>query len=299
MERIRGGWGNVPPHLKTKTMLSQEGLKPSADPVAEVWGGRQWIRLYDATNTLAKRKASEKQLVTLRKARELAREKYRAEHTCSVCREVYKSSDLRDQSDGTKTCIVCIERLSWEARYDSMVFEGRERFKTWYNRDFIILDTESTGVEGEIVEIGIVDRAGSTLFHSLVKPVEPVPDDSDATLIHGITNSQLAEAPKWSEIWNDVQAILAGKLVLAYNARFDESMVMNSCQRNGLIYPGQFTWDCVMEAYRLTQGSERWFSLQKASGCQTSHRALEDCLSALRVIHSQWVEMGISAEATA
>lgn len=298
-ERIRGGWPNVPDNLKTKTMLSQEGLKPTGEPVAEVWGGRQWVHLYDMAATVAKRKPSEKQRAALDKARELARAKYNAEHTCSECKTICKPSELHPQSDDTKTCKHCIERMQWENHFESMVAEGQELFKKWYDQDFVILDVETTDLYGEIVQVGIIDRTGIPLFDSLVKPIQPVPDDSPATLIHGITNDQLAEAPTWAAIWGDVLAILEGKVILAFNAAFDEAMVRNSCQRNQIEYPGRLKWECVMEAYRLTEGSERWISLERASGWYTKHRAIDDCIATLRVIRSQWADLGLLSEESA
>ncbi len=292
MKRICGGWSNVPANLKTKTMLSQIGLKPIREPIAEVWGGHQWVKLYDSSSAVAKRKPTEKQLAALEKARELARTKYEIENTCSECKEVCKPSEL-EESGGTKICNHCIKRLTWETRYESMIAAGADSFKGWYKEDFVILDTETTDLDGEIVEVGIINRTGRTLFQSLVKPVRPVPDDSPATRIHGITNADLACAPAWVDIWLDVLKIIEGKLILSFNAAFDKLMIKNSCRRTKIAYPEDLKWDCVMEAYRLTQGSERWIGLERASGMWLSHRAIEDCNATLHVIHSQWSDIGV------
>ncbi|MFC5402276.1 3'-5' exonuclease [Cohnella soli] len=293
IERIRGGWTKVPEHLKTRTMLAQLGFKPGGEAVAEVWGGHQWYQLFDEKSAIPKRKFSDKQRAASLESLEIARAKSVAERTCSQCSEVWGKKEIRKQPDGKLICKRCIDYLHREAVYERRVHEGMERFRSWFATDFVILDTESTDLDGEIVEIGIVDRQGNTIFHSLIKPIRPVADDSPATRIHGITNAELEDAPVWADIRNDVRAVLCGKLVLAYNAEFDSKMVANSCSRNGVPLLDGIEWDCVMEAYRLRCGEERWISLANASGRSTAHRAIADCLSTLAVIERQWVDQGL------
>lgn len=294
LERIRGGWANVPANLKTKTALAKEGKKPVGEPVAEVWNSYQWVKLYDDSQTVAKKRATEKQLVALEKARKAAE----ANRTCSECGEIYGAKEIVKQEDGSLICRNCIDWMLWERRKASMMAEGERMFKSWFYEDIVILDTETTDLEGEIVEIGIIDRNGNTMFHSLVKPVHSVADDSPATLIHGITNNQLVDAPVWADVWVHVLSLLKDKYILAFNAAFDETMIENSCKRNR-IEPVRFKWGCVMEAYRLSNGSEKRISLQDASGIYTAHRALEDCRSTLAVIRSKWNELGLSLETNA
>lgn len=57
----------------------------------------------------------------------------------------------------------------------------------------LFLDTETTGLSAppinDLVEVGIVDEHGTTVFHSLCNPGHPIP--GDATKIHGITDPWL------------------------------------------------------------------------------------------------------------
>lgn len=84
-----------------------------------------------------------------------------------------------------------------------------------------MLDTETTGIEydSEIVDIAIIDLDKNLIFASLVKPICPIPEE--ATMIHGITNEMVADAPSWLEVWAQVQKLLSGKTLLIYNADFD------------------------------------------------------------------------------
>ena len=72
--------------------------------------------------------------------------------------------------------------------------------------DYLVLDTETTGIhQAEIVQIAVVDSADNVLLDTLVKPVSRIP--YDATRIHGITDSMVAEAPGWGEITEQVEAL--------------------------------------------------------------------------------------------
>ncbi|ALC85929.1 hypothetical protein AM499_08900 [Bacillus sp. FJAT-22090] len=72
-EKIKGGWKNVSPNLKTKTQLTSMGLKPidvnKYRP--EVWSNKSWVKLYDVElDTKPKKKPTEAQLKALEKAKE-------------------------------------------------------------------------------------------------------------------------------------------------------------------------------------------------------------------------------------
>ena len=63
--------------------------------------------------------------------------------------------------------------------------------------DPIFIDTETTGFSPDdvVIEIGVVDLNGDTLYESLIKPSTPIPPDSIA--VHGIT--------AWAAIVGDVE----------------------------------------------------------------------------------------------
>ena len=70
----------------------------------------------------------------------------------------------------------------------------------WLDANALILDTETTGLDddAEVVELAVIDCAGTVLLDTLVRPSGPVP--AEAAAIHGITDAMLADAPTWSEI---------------------------------------------------------------------------------------------------
>ncbi len=92
----------------------------------------------------------------------------------------------------------------------------------------ICFDTETTGTSAEhgdrVIEIGaleLIDHipSGKT-FHEYINPEREVPEEAIA--IHGITNEQLADKPKFYEIaqkWIDF--VGDDGIFVAHNAKFD------------------------------------------------------------------------------
>jgi DNA polymerase-3 subunit epsilon len=85
------------------------------------------------------------------------------------------------------------------------------------------LDTETTGLQGlpacDIVEVGIVDEHGNTVFHSLCNPGHPIP--GAAMDIHGITNDMVATAPSSDAVRQQVLDLVRGNDLVIYNAAYD------------------------------------------------------------------------------
>lgn len=103
-----------------------------------------------------------------------------------------------------------------------------ENAKTLITLDPLFLDTETTGLSehDEICEIAVIDIAGTVLLDTLVKPTIPIPPS--ATHIHMITNEMVSQAPTFLEIYPDLDKILRGRVVVVYNASFDQNMIWNS-----------------------------------------------------------------------
>lgn len=91
----------------------------------------------------------------------------------------------------------------------------------------IIFDTETTGLDplkgDRLVEIGCVEvidyiPTGKT-FHFYLNPERSVPPD--ATRIHGLTDSFLADKPKFSDIADAFLDFIEDSPLVAHNANFD------------------------------------------------------------------------------
>lgn len=162
----------------------------------------------------------------------------------------------------------------------------------------IYLDTETTGLDknAEIVEIAIIDDHGDTLYHSLVKPSQPIP--ADATRVHHITNEMVQGSPNWFTLWPEVRGILQGRIIVIYNAEYDIRLMQQSYTRyTGQPYKDRFNAFDLLKLYSEFRGE--WNPMRRAykfhslddAGKQCSiklpnaHRALADTLLTRAVLH--------------
>jgi DNA polymerase-3 subunit epsilon len=172
-------------------------------------------------------------------------------------------------------------------------------FKTMLQQDnYVILDTETTGLkDAEICQIAIIDKHGTTLLNTYVKPTRAIP--ASATAIHHITNTMVEGAPAWSDISPLLVPLLTNCDVIAFNAVFDRKMMHKSAEAVGLPKTDWKTlgrWWCAMLAFSEIYGVRdrqragfRYQSLQTAAkhyGIRVSgaHTALDDCLTTLAVV---------------
>ena len=104
-------------------------------------------------------------------------------------------------------------------------------------RRFAIIDVESTGahpVRDRITEIAILRVEDGVLvdrWESLVDPQTPIPPL--IRQITGISDEMVAGAPCFGELADQVQALLAGHVFVAHNARFDFGFIKNAFARIG------------------------------------------------------------------
>ena len=92
----------------------------------------------------------------------------------------------------------------------------------------LFLDTETTGTgpEDVIIEVGIVDAEGGTLYDKLVNPGMPIPAESSA--VNEISDEMVANADPWPRVWAEIEPILRGRAVGIYNAEFDLRLIRQS-----------------------------------------------------------------------
>ncbi|MGW2255097.1 3'-5' exonuclease [Kitasatospora sp. NPDC001660] len=146
----------------------------------------------------------------------------------------------------------------------------------------VILDTETTDLDGQIIEIAVVDAAtGRKLLNSKVRATEPI--SAGAHAVHGLTDDDLVGAPDWGRVLPKLRKVTRNRTILAYNADFDRARVLADTERIGKrpMHLGERdTWACLMNARSDWLGRSRWVALGG------SHRALGDCLSAREVLVS-------------
>lgn len=159
---------------------------------------------------------------------------------------------------------------------------------------FVLFDTETTGFapSDEIIQIGIVNQAGDVLLDTFLKPTCSITNSER----HGITDAMVADAPGFPQVYEQIAALLSGRLVLAYNSEFDWTMLDQDCDRHGLARITPLATECVMELYAAFYGAwsdyHRSFTWQRlGAACKRlgidpgqEHRAVDDCWAALAVL---------------
>lgn len=154
--------------------------------------------------------------------------------------------------------------------------------------DTIFLDTETTGLNRDgsdrIVEIAILDAAGSPLMDTLINPGRRIPPE--ASKVHGITAGMVGSAPRIEDIENRILDIVAGKHLVIYNSAYDLPFLPAMVQSAPALV------DCCMERFAAHygdwnsyHGNYKWKPLDFAArfiGYQwtgTAHRAMADALA--------------------
>lgn len=171
-----------------------------------------------------------------------------------------------------------------------------ERARLWIDKNAIVLDTETTGIDktAEIVEIALLDCRGNVLLDELVRPTVPIP--RDATRVHGITDDAVAGARTWAEIDTDFRRVIESRQVVIFNKSYDSRIVRQTAGMYRLTAPAEIERaQCAMIAYadyRHGYSGGRWIGLKRAALAENvtisgrSHRALTDCMTTLEVIRS-------------
>ncbi|EGI0192176.1 hypothetical protein IFY83_004098 [Salmonella enterica] len=98
----------------------------------------------------------------------------------------------------------------------------------WLNSDYLIIDTETTGLDNnaEVIEIAIINMHGDVLLNSLVKPTCSIP--AAVTKINNITDEMVADAPLWHDVFPVILNIIDGKKWLAWNSKFDARLIIQT-----------------------------------------------------------------------
>ncbi len=172
--------------------------------------------------------------------------------------------------------------------------------------DAIILDTETTNLRGYLVQIAVIDMQGQVLLDTLVNPLTSI--SLDAQRIHHITAETVASAPTFNQIVEPLGELLAGRVVVVYNASFDSQILYNEIFRfiaaqgtkeaniwqeaNGWVKA--CTWRCAMHLYaqwvgdwNSYHGNYRWQPLPGGD-----HTALGDARATLAVLQQMATEGG-------
>jgi DNA polymerase-3 subunit epsilon len=162
-------------------------------------------------------------------------------------------------------------------------------------RDWVILDTETTGVDptAEVIQLGILAPDGTVLLDTLVRPQGRT--SRQAMDVHGISEARTASAPPYPDVHDLLVKTIAGKEVVCYNAEFDRRLLDQTARRYGLTVPAH-RWHCAMLEYARyvgdwddDHGDYRWQKLPPIPG-NAAHEAVADCVATLAVLQGMGAE---------
>jgi hypothetical protein len=199
---------------------------------------------------------------------------------CSPCAE-------RDERERVERERREAEERAVENRRREVAALGEWAREVLADPDTVILDTETTGLhdEARIVDLGVITAAGDDLVDTLINPGGPIP--SEATAIHGITDADVASAPSFGSVLDQLTTALRGRRCLIYNRWYDvprlhweltqhyQAAGHPDPERAANAWCTSMTFEDVMVPY--SDWSDYWgnYTWQPLYG--GDHRAVSDC----------------------
>ena len=107
----------------------------------------------------------------------------------------------------------------------------------------IVLDTETTGLEPEsghrIIEVACLEMSGRRAtgrhFHRYLNPERKI--DFAASQVHGLTDEDLLDKPRFADIADELVEFLQGAELLIHTAEFDTAFLDAELKRMKLHQP--------------------------------------------------------------
>lgn len=144
----------------------------------------------------------------------------------------------------------------------------------------IFFDLETTGLEADckIVQIAVI--RGERIFQSLVNPGMPIPPET--TAIHRIKDEDVADAPRFAEIADDVLAFMKEGIYSGFNIRrFDLPVLRRELQQTGRTLPPLPILDLFELNQKMNPRTLAWFYrhyVGKEMDSSEAHDAVYDCI---------------------
>ncbi len=170
-----------------------------------------------------------------------------------------------------------------------MVLDQALQDSTSFDRTFVALDLETTGLDPErdsIIEVGAVKFQDDQIidtFQTFVNPDRSIPEFIQR--LTGITPQQVKRAPTFDSIMNELEAFLAGHPIVGHNISFDLRFLDSHGLRLG--NPSHDTWDLASVFLPTTaEYSLRYLSKLLGVAHDNPHRALDDAQATREVFVS-------------
>lgn len=165
-------------------------------------------------------------------------------------------------------------------KYLSLAETAKTREFGLFERDVIVLDTETTGLSfrsSELMEIAAARLRGRDVvdrFHSFCHVSGPIPDDIKK--LTGIGDADLMGAPSARDAVHALSDFVEGAPVVAHNAAFDRTFIQ--AVPGGSDVSGQWIDTLALSRIALPRlSSHKLADMAKAFGCHgVAHQATDD-----------------------
>ena len=162
-------------------------------------------------------------------------------------------------------------------------------------KHFIVLDTETTGLGNldEIIELGIIDNNGNTLYESTFNTNNIITEE--AQKVNHITYEELSSSPLFCDEWEKIKNIIGNNIVVGHNISFDQRLLSQTLYKYHL---EDFKFRKTIDTYtmakkKLKNGrlnmNIKSYSLNNLAKLfdlkEEEHRAVSDCLLTLELLN--------------
>lgn len=176
--------------------------------------------------------------------------------------------------------------------------------------DFVALDFETTGLNADmddIITIGLVPFTIRRIYlkearHWIVSPNRPL--DEESVIIHGITHSQIVDAPDLNKIIEPVLDALSGKVVVAHYRNIERTFLDKALRTRigeGILFPIVDTLEIESHIRnKESSGFINWLKGKKSPSVRlgrsreryglpsyTPHHALTDSIATAELLQAQ------------
>lgn len=176
-----------------------------------------------------------------------------------------------------------------------------------YGLPVAVFDFETTGidpnecraVEMAIVHLNLGHNNREAVFEKRFNPGVSIPDE--AAMIHGIGDSQVKHCPTFWDCWEEIDSLLQGRVLAAYNLPYDWQLLNAEYRRNSMwrstnhhhtIYGSQLFGICGLVMARAVDNQVRGKGSHKLSSVcgrrdislQNEHSAIGDTLASAELI---------------
>lgn len=156
----------------------------------------------------------------------------------------------------------------------------------------IVIDTETTALDGVAIQIALVGlKNGDVIYKSYIHTDQEI--DPRAQAVHGISLDDLQDAPSAERVAAELDSLLKGQILVAYNASFDAEICKNTFPNSDFL---NNDWVCAMYdvAVPLTGSTNQYGSISLGNALRRlklrwrgeAHDAAGDCLATADLINA-------------